>query len=1045
MKNQKYIMGLSLAFLLCLSMILTSGFITEDHNLNEETVSDVSFSGSDEVNQGAYQLSTSDTIVSIGEVLLPVGGNGDVSFSIADVTELGSFNIHINWDPLVINITNIVDVGDFVLIPNLNHHLGTGVLIGYSTSDDGVSGSFDVADLLITAVGDGGDFCPIQITFCELFSADNASPTPIPFSIDHGYAEIIDESHPDIDVMKTVKETAGGIPYHYLFAGLGDVVYYNITVENSGDIPLDLSIKDEIHEGLDILIDVGETYHSNGIYYWNISNVQPGHHVYIQFPVKIHMDACGIIENTVQVKGFDECEQVVMKSDTAILDVECSTLSISKTVKENCCGPYGENISVDYGQYVTYKLDFYTDMALWSLSIRDDLPSLPGLLYDNFYVQDGSGNYIPPSEYTFTITNKYLFWNFSLIDPGTHLFIYYCADTVGCGFYTNTVNVTARENPCCDVLYVEDSAVVNVICPSGLVIKKEASLDGVSWYDAGVEGIIGDIVWFKITVRNLDFDGPIYAVNVTDTLPDHLAFVGFVSTDGGSVISGSGWWQVFYTFIGASDSKVIIFKARVMTSGDHRNVAIASSCGEEGVEDDAWVNVTHGMSIRKTVSDDNESWVENITVVGGERVWWNVSVHFASEDINLTLVHIVITDWLPQGVTYVNDSGIILKHDGWSLMREPVKNNRLLTWDLSLIPECYLRSGDWLSVILATDVDATVNGTLVNWGNVSARQCDGTDLFEKDDARIHVNASINHPPVLSNPEPIDDAINVSKDVSLKITVSDVDDDTLTVVFYNASDDSVIDTFTNVNPTKTLTADWDDLEYNTTYQWYVTVSDGTVTITSDVWSFTTMEEPDNSPPNDPTNPNPANNAAGVIRNPTLSVYVSDPDNDQLTVKFYDKNTNHLIGTDTCSNACTASVTWSGLAYQTTYRWYVVVSDGEFEVVSDTWSFTTISLNIDLNLNLEGGLGLTLAIDNSGTDPASGVSWSIHVANEGFINRINKTESGTESEISAGSVVYEKMSVFGIGRVEITATASCTGATPVTLVKNAFLIGPIVLLR
>ncbi|MFH1013978.1 MAG: hypothetical protein V1769_05685, partial [Thermoplasmatota archaeon] len=129
----------------------------------------------------------------------------------------------------------------------------------------------------------------------------------------------------------------------------------------------------------------------------------------------------------------------------------------------------------------------------------------------------------------------------------------------------------------------------------------------------------------------------------------------------------------------------------------------------------------------------------------------------------------------------------------------------------------------------------------------------------------------------------------------------------------------------------------------------------------------------------------------------------------------------------------------------YRWYVIVSDGIYNVTSSTWRFTTKSLDIDLNLNIKGGLGIDLEIQNSGTDSAYDISWSLHVANQGFLNRINKTESGTEALIAPGSLVIKPMSIFAIGRVQITAIASCSGATPVTKTQDAFIIGSFVLLR
>jgi len=98
---------------------------------------------------------------------------------------------------------------------------------------------------------------------------------------------------------------------------------------------------------------------------------------------------------------------------------------------------------------------------------------------------------------------------------------------------------------------------------------------------------------------------------------------------------------------------------------------------------------------------------------------------------------------------------------------------------------------------------------------------------------------------------------------------------------------------------------------------------------------------NQVPNAPLNPVPADAAAGVGTSPTLSVDVTDPDGDPMDVAFYDASGPTLIGTQNgVASGGTASVTWSGLSESTTYQWYAVANDGEFDTASPTWSFTTI---------------------------------------------------------------------------------------------------------
>ena len=120
---------------------------------------------------------------------------------------------------------------------------------------------------------------------------------------------------------------------------------------------------------------------------------------------------------------------------------------------------------------------------------------------------------------------------------------------------------------------------------------------------------------------------------------------------------------------------------------------------------------------------------------------------------------------------------------------------------------------------------------------------------------------------------------------------------------------------------------------------------TVTLLQDVYVYhinLTVDIPSaNHPPSKPSNPSPANNSKDISINPTLSVLVTDPDDDLLDVYFYNALDDSLIGTvDNVSNGSVATIQWSGLDYNQTYFWYVIVNDSEFEVRSDTWNFKTI---------------------------------------------------------------------------------------------------------
>jgi hypothetical protein len=78
--------------------------------------------------------------------------------------------------------------------------------------------------------------------------------------------------------------------------------------------------------------------------------------------------------------------------------------------------------------------------------------------------------------------------------------------------------------------------------------------------------------------------------------------------------------------------------------------------------------------------------------------------------------------------------------------------------------------------------------------------------------------------------------------------------------------------------------------------------------------------------------------------TLGVTVSDIDNDAMTVTFCDGSDDSVIGTvASVPSGSRAEVNWPGLAADTTYTWYTRADDGELIAQSDTWSFTTASLD------------------------------------------------------------------------------------------------------
>jgi hypothetical protein len=189
-----------------------------------------------------------------------------------------------------------------------------------------------------------------------------------------------------------------------------------------------------------------------------------------------------------------------------------------------------------------------------------------------------------------------------------------------------------------------------------------------------------------------------------------------------------------------------------------------------------------------------------------------------------------------------------------------------------------------------------------------------------------------HSPTLINPPSAED--NTPVNVLLQVLISDPNNDPMNVSFFDASTHECVDTILNVESGSIVSAEWNNLEFATTYSWYVTATDWEGTATSETWNFTTDHKPKFS-----QLVSPANNSINMNLSPLISINVSDPDDKTLNVTFFDSHSNVI---DTCYNIKhTATSTWNNLSYTTTYSWYAIISDDITQTQSPTFTFTTMN--------------------------------------------------------------------------------------------------------
>jgi PKD repeat protein len=147
------------------------------------------------------------------------------------------------------------------------------------------------------------------------------------------------------------------------------------------------------------------------------------------------------------------------------------------------------------------------------------------------------------------------------------------------------------------------------------------------------------------------------------------------------------------------------------------------------------------------------------------------------------------------------------------------------------------RHGDVIQVhIMGTD-------TYSDWEGLNDTTVDNITLSQI----VHVSLA-GHPPMKpSNINPVPGSINVGVSPILRVYVVDPDGEMMDVSFYDALDDTLIGSVSQVPNASHAQIVWFGLQYNTTYTWYAVANDSLLENISDNWSFTTQMEPVNLPP------------------------------------------------------------------------------------------------------------------------------------------------------------------------------------------------------
>ncbi|GAG28317.1 unnamed protein product, partial [marine sediment metagenome] len=174
-------------------------------------------------------------------------------------------------------------------------------------------------------------------------------------------------------------------------------------------------------------------------------------------------------------------------------------------------------------------------------------------------------------------------------------------------------------------------------------------------------------------------------------------------------------------------------------------------------------------------------------------------------------------------------------------------------------------------------------------------------------------------------------------------------DSMNMSFY--VDDTIFETYYNIANNTIVESSNLSLDYSRIYSWYVVVQDETYTVFSDTFIFSTESEPEpiipNTSPEKPILISPDNNSINISKFTRLKSHVNDLDDDFLYVSFYWENNSEIQSLFSITNY-TIQTSMLNLEYNTTYSWYVVVTDFIDFNISDIYTFRTEIEVIDLDV-------------------------------------------------------------------------------------------------
>ncbi len=468
---------------------------------------------------------------------------------------------------------------------------------------------------------------------------------------------------------------------------------FNISVEVV-DSFLNLSVSDQLPEFLSYVPNSWDVIGTslvpsfqihNQWLYWNFSAIGD-----VSFTILFtaHIDDCGIEPNTVFAKGYYAPSESISNSDMVPLYIEncddpCPTFTVEKQVKNG--STWSDYATFLPGEIVTFRVSIYNPcdeyQINWSGVIFDYLPcNLLYIPHSTVGLPLATHPDLPAEEINAQQNSVLWHVNHSAnVLPHTHLNFTYQATAVCCGSGYLSNNLTAHPSYLYNIYshtaidnsnnaYDEsDSAFVNVLCGTGIDVKKYSATDGQSnWNDSAYTKVpASSYPRYKIVVKNT---GSITLNNVTvvDTLPDSFTYDGMdAGYQAPYYVSGQTIKWAFIN-LASNASKTLIFKAKFPTGvncqGYTNSVSVTGlTPGSPSVSDSDSANVTvincdgecvlHVSIVKYSATDGQSNWNDSAytKVPASSYPRYKIVVKNTG---SITLHNVTVVDTLPDSFTF---------------------------------------------------------------------------------------------------------------------------------------------------------------------------------------------------------------------------------------------------------------------------------------------------------------------------------------------------------------------------------------------------------